>query len=190
MKSMVLKKILSVLLLVTMMLNAVAVVPFSVFAEDSITANKPTSSPNKGNPSTSVEHAYEPFQSIKEYQYSEHADQVDETTILLKLAAGAPALSPVPEELAKLGVTLLRTVVDVTTPEAMEKVGSQIPYRWVVAGLKDVKATEIGLSFANVPYVLDAEYNYIRQTTALPDQTTNPLMAQQWYLNEIGRAHV
>ena len=184
MKSMVLKKILSVLLLVTMMLNAVAVVPFSVFAEDSITANKPTSSPNKGNPSTSVEHAYEPFQSIKEYQYSEHADQVDETTILLKLAAGAPALSPVPEELAKLGVTLLRTVVDVTTPEAMEKVGSQIPYRWVVAGLKDVKATEIGLSFANVPYVLDAEYNYIRQTTALPDQTTNPLMAQQWYLNE------
>ena len=185
MKTNVLKKLLSVVLLIAMMLDVLAVVPFAAFAEDLKASGILSSEKKEESSSESGSHAYEPFQSIKEHQYSEHADQVDESTILLKLPEDAPALSPVPEELAGLGVVLLRTVVDVTTPEAMESVGAQEPYRWVVAGLKDdVKATDIALSFAEVPYVLDAEYNYIRQTTAFPDAETNPLVEKQWYLDD------
>ncbi|MBR2019210.1 MAG: hypothetical protein IKA05_02300 [Clostridia bacterium] len=129
MKTNVLKKLLSVVLLIAMMLDVLAVVPFAALAEDLKASGILSSEKKEESSSESGSHAYEPFQSIKEHQYSEHADQVDESTILLKLPEDAPALSPVPEELVGLGVVLLRTVVDVTTPEAMESVGAQEPYR-------------------------------------------------------------
>ena len=186
MKSMLLKKTLSVILLVAMLVNAMAVVPFAAFADTLgfSSGSDMTQKQESSSSASSDEHAYEPFKAIKEYQYSNDADQIDETSLLLKISADAPAMSPVPEAMAKLGVTMVRTVVDVTTPEAMEQVGAKTPYRWVVVALENAKATEIALSFAEIPYILDAEYNHIRQTTAMPDATTNPSMIHQWYLDD------
>ena len=173
-------RFLAFLLTLSLLLNLLVVIPFTAFAGGQAT-EVPTTNENL---TSEQKHAYEPFKSIKEYQYAEDADQIDEGSLLLKIAADtAPALSPIPEELAALGVALIRTTVDASTPEAMETLGVTKPYKWVMVGLKDVKATEIALSFAEIPYVVDAEYNYIRQTNGKLDESTNPLTSNQWYLD-------
>ena len=174
-------RIIAWLLSLSFVLNAFVVIPFTAFAREQ-EVEVPTTNETI---TTEQKHAYEPFKAIKEYQYAEDADQIDETSLLLKISADtAPDFSTIPEEMAKLGVALIRTTVDASTPEAMETLGVTKPYKWVMVGLKDVKATEVGLAFADIPYVMDAEYNYIRQSNGTPDPETNPLMSKQWYLDE------
>ncbi|MBO5295586.1 MAG: S8 family serine peptidase, partial [Clostridia bacterium] len=181
MKSVTTKKIFSLLLAICMVLNTFMTIPLVVFATDeAVSAEKE----EKNETEEQISHAYQPFASIKEYQYSENADEVDESTLMLKVSANAPAMSPIPEELAKRGVTVVRTMVDVTTPEAMAELGVSEPYRWLMVGFAEEKATEVALSFAEVPYVLDAEYNYIRQSSALPSTEQNPLLTNQWHLQD------
>ena len=178
MKSVTTRKLFSFLLAMCMVLNTVLAVPFVAFAaEEMISAEK-----NEAEKEETLSHAYQPFAAIKEYQYSEDAEQVDESSLMLKVSANAPAMSPIPEELAKRGVTAVRVMVDVTTPEAMAELGVTEPYRWLMVGFEKEKATEVALSFAEIPYVLDAEYNYTRQSSELPSAEENPLLSNQWHL--------
>ena len=179
------KKLSSLLLAICILLQTAFAVPLVVLANEGIISSSSSDEKKKNEASADedlIEHAYTPFASIKEYQYSEKADEVDESSLMLKVSANAPDMSPIPEELAALGVSVVRTMVDVTTPEAMAELGVSTPYRWLMVGLSDKKATEVALSFADVPYVLDAEYNYVRQSSALPAEETNPLMKNQWHL--------
>ena len=181
MKTVTTKKFFSLLLAICMVVNTFVAVPLTIFAVDELPSAEKDPS---GKTEETISHAYEPFASIKEYQYSENADEVDEHSLMLKLRADAPALSPIPEELAERGVTLVRTMVDVTTPEAMAELGVSEPYRWVMVGFAEEKASEVALSFVDVPYVLDAEYNYTRQSSELPTAEDNPLMSNQWHLQD------
>ena len=94
-------RFLAFFLSLSLLLNVFVVLPLTTFAED-----QPQEIPTTNdNLSDEQKHAYEPFKSIKEYQYAEDADQIDEASLLLKIATDtAPALSPIPEELAALGV--------------------------------------------------------------------------------------
>ena len=185
MKSLTIKKFFSFLLALCIVLNTVMTVPFVAFATDELlSSSDDDATKNENDTDEAISHAYQPFASIKEYQYSENADEVDESSLMLKVSANAPDMSVIPNELADRGVTLVRTMVDVTTPEAMEELGVSTPYRWLMVGFENTKATEVALSFADISYVLDAEYNYIRQSSALPSDAENPLMSNQWYLQD------
>lgn len=174
---------LAFLLALCMMINTLGILPIDVFAvseKADVSENveemmKPTKEENK--------HAYDPFSSIKEYQNSQKKDEIDETTLMVKVSALAPDMATVPEEFKALGVVLVRVSVDATTPDAMEALGVTEPYRWLTVGFSsDVKASDVALKFAEIPYVLDAEYNFIRRTSALPQNDANPLMSKQWHL--------
>ena len=176
-------KSLAFLLALCMMMNTLGILPIDVFAINENGGNsgnvedmmKPVEDENK--------HAYDPFSSIKEYQNSNKKDEIDETTLMVKVSDFAPDMTTVPEEFAALGVTLVRVSVDATTPDAMEALGVTVPYRWITVGFSsDIKASDVALKFAEISYVLDAEYNFIRRTSAIPQNDTNPLMSKQWHL--------
>ena len=176
------KKLSAFLLAFCMLFNTLVIVPVTVFATDLEVEKDEDLLGTLTGTEQETKHAYEPFASIKAYQNAENRDEVDESTLMIKVSASAPAMSPIPEELAALGVSVVRVSVDATTPEAMENLGVSEPYRWLTVGFTDTKATEVGLSFMDIPYVLDAEYNYIRRSSELPAEASNPLMSKQWHL--------